>query len=98
MGEQAQGSPYGMLIFLGIFVLAFYFLMIRPQRTREKKHRRMLEELTKGDIVVTRGGLQGRVDDAKDDLLKVNIADGVRVEIRRSHVEFVVKAGELIEG
>ena len=81
-----------------LILAAFYFLIMRPQQTREKKRRRMIEELTKGDIVVTRGGLQGRVDDAKDDLLKVNIAEGVRVEIRRSHVEFVVKGGELIEG
>ncbi len=92
MGGFTQFLPFVLIL------AAFYFLIIRPQQTREKKRRRMLEELTKGDIVVTRGGLQGRIDDAKDDLLKVNIAEGVRVEIRRSHVEFVVKAGELIEG
>ena len=95
-----MGEGFGLVQFFPfiLIIIGFYFLIVRPQQTREKRRRQMLGDLQKGDIIVTRGGIQGRVDDAKSDLLKVNIAEGVRVDMRRSHVEFVVKGGELIEG
>ncbi|GIX07070.1 MAG: preprotein translocase subunit YajC [Candidatus Poribacteria bacterium] len=85
--------------FILIFAL-FYFLIIRPQQQREKKHKRMLEGLKKGDIIVTQGGLIGRIEGFAEDgkVLIVRVAEGVKVEVLRSSVSFLKKAGELVEG
>ena len=60
----------------------------------------MLAALQKGDLIVTSGGLRGRIEGTGDDgaVLKVSIADGVRVDILRSSITYTKKGGELIEG
>ena len=82
---------------LVIFVI-FYFLIIRPQRVKEKKHQQMLREVTKGDQVVTNGGLHGTIVGVQDELIVMRIAEGVKVEVSRSAIAFIKKGGELIEG
>ncbi len=96
---EGFGAISGLLPFVLIFVL-FFVLIIRPQQSRDKKHKAMLAEISKGDIVVTSGGLHGRVESTVDDgaVLKVSIAEGVRVDILRSSISFTKKGGELIEG
>jgi|SaaInl4_135m_RNA_FD_contig_31_1570683_length_591_multi_4_in_0_out_0_2 preprotein translocase subunit YajC len=97
---EMLGPIGGFLPFILIFVL-FFVLIIRPQQSREKKHKAMLNEISKGDIVVTSGGLHGRVEDTGGDeatVLKVTIAEGVRVDILRSSITYTKKGGELIEG
>jgi preprotein translocase subunit YajC len=82
-----------------IFVL-FFVLIIRPQQQREKKHKMMLDSIKKGDLIVTTGGLHGRVEGFGDDgkVLQVRIAEGVKVDILRSSVSFLKKGNELVEG
>lgn len=60
-GAPAQGSPYTMVIMLVVFALIFYFMILRPQQKRAKEHRKLMESITKGDEVLTTGGLIGRV-------------------------------------
>jgi len=62
-----------------IFVI-FYFLLIRPQQTRMKKHRAMIDAVKKGDGVVTGGGLIGKVHKVDGDTVEVEIAPGVKVK------------------
>lgn len=71
--------------FLLIFVL-FYFLLIRPQQTRQKRHKAMLADLKKGDRIVTNGGLLGTVTAAAKEVLTVQVADNVRVRVLRTEV------------
>jgi preprotein translocase subunit YajC len=71
-----------------IFVI-FYFLLIRPQQKKMKEHRAMLEALKRGDIVVTTGGLIGKVVHVEDAELGLEIAPGVRVKIARGMVSSV---------
>ena len=98
MGAE-QGSMIGSFLPLIILFAIFYFLIIMPQRKKEKKHQEMLRNLKKGDEVVTNGGLHGAITDTKgDDILVLKIADDVRVQISRSAVAFLKKSGELIEG
>lgn len=84
-----EGGASGMaamdfLPLLLIFVV-FYFLIIRPQSKRAKDHRTMLEELARGDKIVTSGGIYGSVKRvAKDsDRVEVEISDGVTVEVAK---------------
>ena len=73
-----------------IFVV-FYFLLIRPQQTKQKEHRKMLDALRRGDRIVTGGGIIGtvaRVDSAQE--VTVDIAEGVRVRVLRSTITSVL--------
>jgi preprotein translocase subunit YajC len=60
----------------------FYFLVMRPQQQRAGQHRQMLDNLRRGDIVVTAGGIVGKVSKVKDDgEVMVEIADGVQIRV-----------------
>ncbi len=98
-GEAAaSGSdPFLALLPLVLFAVVFYFLLIRPQAKRQKEHRKMVESLTKGDEIVTMGGIAGRITDLGDNFALVEIADGVAVKIRRVAVESVLPKGTLKE-
>ncbi|HHM05866.1 MAG TPA: preprotein translocase subunit YajC [Gammaproteobacteria bacterium] len=75
-----------------IFVL-FYFLLIRPQMKRAKEHRKMVEALSKGDEVVSNGGLLGRITAVDDNFVTMEVADGVRVKIQRNMIASVMPRG-----
>jgi preprotein translocase subunit YajC len=73
------------LPFILIFGI-FYLLLIMPMRKRQKKHQEMIAKLTKGDRVITNGGIFGTVVDVQDDRLIVRIAENVKIEVARSAV------------
>ena len=85
-GWQAIFSNYGTWIWLAILVVAFYFLLIRPQRVRSKKAQEMMASLQRGDEVTTIGGFHGRIKDIRDDAIIITIASGVDVKISKSAV------------
>jgi preprotein translocase subunit YajC len=78
-----------------IFVV-FYFLLIRPQQKRAKEHKEMLTKIRRNDRIVTNGGLIGKVAKVIDDRdeLEVDLADNVRVKVRRGMVAEVVSKGD----
>lgn len=57
----SQSNPYSLVIMLIIFAAIFYFMIFRPQQKRNKNHRELLDSISKGDEIVTNGGLVGRV-------------------------------------
>jgi preprotein translocase subunit YajC len=71
----------------------FYFLLIRPQTKRAKEHRKMVSELTVGAEVVTSGGVLGKVVEAGEQFLKIEIADGVVVAVQRTTVSAIMPKG-----
>lgn len=88
----ATGAGASLLQFMPVILifLIMYFLMIRPQQKRLKEHRDMVAALTRGDEVVTSGGIVGRVSAVHDDRLEVEIAPGVKVRVIRSSVTAVL--------
>jgi preprotein translocase subunit YajC len=78
-----------------IFVV-FYFLLIRPQQKRAKEHKEMLLKIRRNDKIVTNGGLIGKVAKVNDDRdeLELEIAENVRVKVRRGMIAEVVSKGE----
>jgi preprotein translocase subunit YajC len=71
----------------------FYFLLIRPQQQRLKAHRAMVEGVRRGDVVVTAGGLVGKIAKVKDDgEIMLEIADNVQVRVLKSTLTEVRKA------
>jgi preprotein translocase subunit YajC len=71
-------------------LLIFYFLMIRPQQKRQKEIQKMLSGMKKGDRVLTATGLYGTVSSVKDDVVVLQIADNVKVEMVKSAVTGIV--------
>jgi preprotein translocase subunit YajC len=96
----AAGAPTagweGLIFPIGLLVV-LYFFMIRPQIKRQKDHKKMVDALKKGDEVQTVGGLMGRITDLGDNLVSVEIANGVEVKVRRAAVEAVMPKGTLKE-
>jgi preprotein translocase subunit YajC len=81
---------------IGIMVLmfgVFYFLLIRPQKKRAMEHQNMLNSLQKGDEVITRGGVIGRIAGVKDNIFTLELQEKVRVKVLRSYVEGKMPAG-----
>ena len=79
---------------IGLFVV-FYFLMIRPQMKRQKEHRNMVAALSKGDEVVTNGGIAGKVDDVGESFITVEIAPNVKIKLQKGAVQQVLPKGTL---
>lgn len=88
-GEGGGGSAIlGMLPFILMF-LVLYLLILRPQIKKQKSHQKMIDELKKGDQVVTSGGIHGVVVNLKDDVVVLKIAENVKVDLARSAVSSV---------
>ncbi len=88
---QAAPAPAGpdimmQILFFLPLILIFYFLLIRPQQQRAKKHAEMVANIKRGDTVVTSGGLIGKVNKVNDAELSVDLADNVRVRIVKAMV------------
>lgn len=83
---EPSGSGIASLIPLVLIIVIFYFLLIRPQQKRLKAHQAMIGELKKGDKVVTSGGILGTVHDVSEDTVRVEIAEKVRVTVKRDTI------------
>lgn len=96
----AAGQPdmFGALLPFIILFVVFYFLLIRPQQKRAKEHRKMIENIAKGDEVVTGGGLVGKVVDLGDNFIEVEVADNVHVKIQRQMLASVLPKGTIKGG
>jgi preprotein translocase subunit YajC len=82
-------------VMMAVFVVIFYFLLIRPQQKKQKEHQAMLSKIGEGDEVVTAGGILGRVITVGDQFLTLEIADGVRIKVQRFQVTSLVPKGTL---
>jgi preprotein translocase subunit YajC len=95
-GAAPQSSAF-MFIWLGLMVALFYFMLIRPQKRREKERRALLEAVKTGDRILFAGGMLGVVANVKEKTLIVKIAEGVKVEIIRGAVSQVLDKGEVTD-
>lgn len=93
-GAAPMGAT-GQLIFLGGFLLIFYFLLWRPQSKRQKEHKALLSDLSKGDEVATAGGLVGKVIKVNDDFLVIEVADNVQLSVQKSAVTAALPKGTI---
>ncbi|MCI6818973.1 MAG: preprotein translocase subunit YajC [Campylobacter sp.] len=81
-----QGDLLSSLLPFAFLILIFWFLVIRPQQMQAKKHKEMLNALTKGDKIITNGGLVAEVVNAEGDFIKVKLNDDVIVRLDRAFV------------
>ena len=78
-----------------ILIAVMYFLMIRPQMKRQKEHKALLDKLSRGDEVITSGGVAGVITDIGENFITVEVADNVRIRVQRSAVGHVLPKGTL---
>jgi preprotein translocase subunit YajC len=91
----AQSDPLMSFLPLVILFVVFYFLLIRPQQKKAKEHKSMVENLSKGDEIVTQGGILGKVTDVTDNILTCKIADNVEVKVQSHAVSTVLPKGTI---
>ena len=80
---------------LVLMFVVMYFLMIRPQQKRAKEQRAMMDALTKGDEVVTAGGMLGRVVKVVDAYVTIEVATGTEVTVQKSSITTLLPKGTL---
>lgn len=97
---QAQpAAPSGASTLMSMLPLvlmfgAMYFLLIAPQRKKQKEHEKMLSALQTGDEIVTGGGIYGVITNVKDDRFVVRIAENTKIEVGKGFVQTVVKRSD----
>ncbi|EPE37944.1 membrane protein yajC [Candidatus Photodesmus katoptron] len=92
-----SGSGYEMLIMLGVFALVFYFLIYRPQSKRIKEHKKLISSITKGDEVLTSGGLVGKIIKISEnsDCVSIKLNENNEVLIQKSFITTLLPKGTL---
>lgn len=86
IAQQQQQSMLGMFLPLVLIIVVFYFFMIRPQMKRQKETQKFRDALQKGDKVVTSGGIYGRIDEIKDQVIILEVAPGIKLKVDKSVV------------
>jgi preprotein translocase subunit YajC len=92
MPQSPQANSIVSFIPLILIFVIFYFLLIRPQRQKEKEHLKMLGNIQKNDEVVTSGGVHGTIAQVKEKTFILRIDDNVKIEIEKSSIAYVKKA------
>lgn len=82
----AQGGNYSFYIMMGIMILIFYFFMIRPQQKKAKDQKKFIDEIQKGDYVVTIGGAHGRIAELEGDTFILEVEKGGRIRFNKSAI------------
>jgi preprotein translocase subunit YajC len=91
MPQSAAVNPLVQLFPLALIFIIFYFLLIRPQKQKEKEHQKMLEGVDKNDEVVTSGGIHGTIVNVKEKTLILRIDENVKMEIEKNSVAYIKK-------
>lgn len=85
------GGDWGFIITMVIIFVIFYFLLIRPQQKKQKELKAMLDNLAHGDMVMTTGGIHGKITGLTDTVITLEIADKVRIKVARSAIGAVIQ-------
>ena len=90
MQPQAANPIVNLIPLILIFVI-FYFMLIRPQRQKEKEQQKMLKALNKNDEVVTSSGIHGTIVNVKEKTVTLRIDDNVKIELERNSIAYIKK-------
>ncbi|AOW77982.1 preprotein translocase subunit YajC [Colwellia sp. PAMC 20917] len=96
-GGAAGADGTSMLIMLAVFGLVFYFMIYRPQAKRVKEHKGLMSALSKGDEVLTQGGIVGKIVKVSDekDYIVVSVAEGTEVVLQKAAINAVLPKGTM---
>jgi len=90
-GGPGAGPMLTQILFIGFLFAAMWFLLIAPQRKKQKEHQKMVTALASGDQVLLTGGIYGEITSVRPDRLIVRIGDNTKVEVDKAFIHAVVK-------
>lgn len=93
-GAQQPGLMEALFPFIILFIV-FYFLLIRPQSKRAKEHKKMVSALSKGDEVLTQGGIYGKIVEVGETHIEVELADNLQVKVQREAIASLLPKGSI---
>jgi len=98
-GAGGAGGGFSMLVPLLLMFAVFYFLLIRPQQKKQRRHQDLLKSLKVGDRVMTNGGIVGTIVEGGEHFVKLEVADKVKVEVGRGYIagKIAMKDGREVE-
>ena len=88
-GAQGGGGSMFFLMIIATFGI-LYFLVIRPQRQEQQRQKQMIGNLSRGDDVVTAGGIYGKIIDLDEHTVDLKIAEGTKIKVERARIGRVV--------
>jgi preprotein translocase subunit YajC len=96
-GGQPAGSSLELVFMVVLFAVIFYFMIYRPQARRAKDHKNLMSSLSKGDEVLTTGGIVGRIIKVGDDsdYIQLNLTGETNVVIKKDYISAVLPKGTL---
>jgi preprotein translocase subunit YajC len=89
--QGSSNAVIGQVLFFGLFFLAMWFLLIAPQRKKQKAHQQMIAGLATGDEIITTGGIHGVITNVKDDRFVVKISENTKIEVGKGFISGVEK-------
>lgn len=89
--QAPQPSTFGMILPFALMAFVFYFLMIRPQQAKAKEQETMVNSLQKGEEVITRSGIIGRIHGIAEKFITLEVDQNVRIKILKSQIETVLR-------
>ena len=93
-GEQDPNAVTHLFLMLAVFMGIIYFIVLRPQHKQQKRHQERIDNLKKGDRIITAGGLHGTVRSTKEKTACIEIAEGVKVTINKQSVATLLEDPE----
>ncbi|MGK0298661.1 MAG: preprotein translocase subunit YajC [Gammaproteobacteria bacterium] len=91
----AEGGNGSFLIMMVIFFVIFYFMLMRPQMKQAKEHKKLIEGMTKGDEVITGGGLLGKITDIGENFIALEVAAGTEIRVQKNSVTTLLPKGTI---
>lgn len=98
-GNPTGPNPLQLPIMIGLLIMIFYFIILRPQKNEQRKREEMLNSVAKGDVVLTRGGLVGKVEsvDPAKGIVNVNVAPKLSLPFSRAYIDNITKKKDVKE-
>ncbi|TDU81763.1 preprotein translocase subunit YajC [Prosthecobacter fusiformis] len=93
----AAGGGMNTLVMMGLMFVMMYFILIRPQRMRQKELEKLINGVKVGDHVVLNGGEHGIITSVKEKTIMVKVADNVKIEYERSSIASISKKTDVVE-
>ena len=95
-GGQNGGSMFSTVIMFALIIAIFYFMILRPQQKRQKARQALLENVQKGDKVITIGGMHGTVIGLEEKTVLVQVSEVVKLKFEKSAIASITREGETI--
>lgn len=94
-GEAPQGGGLQLVFMIALFFGIMYFMIIRPQSKKAKEHVALLDALSKGDEVVTSGGILGKITKLGDNFIELKVSDNATIKIQRHAITSIMPKGTM---